>query len=243
MERKLQEIGLTERESKVYLALLELGETTVGPIASKTKIQHAKIYPTLEKLIDKGLVSYIIKSKTKYFQATSPKNLLRLIKEKENLIKDIIPDLELKNKHSKEIQTARVYEGYDAIKSLFASLISSFEEHDFYYAFSFKTEYEVSSLASRFFRKIHLELQERKVDDKILSDSKVKERVKNNYKDIANVKIRFSTLHLPIGLVITPTQVINVIWGERPTAIEIISPQIARQYKEFFNEMWKLAKK
>ena len=60
MEDILKSIGLSEREIKVYLALLELGQTTVGPVATKTRIQHPKIYQTLEKLIDKGLVNFII---------------------------------------------------------------------------------------------------------------------------------------------------------------------------------------
>ena len=79
----LKEIGFSDREIKVYLALLELGETTVGPIASRTRIQHSKIYQTLEKLIDKGLISFIIKSKTKYFQAQNPNQILNMLKEKE----------------------------------------------------------------------------------------------------------------------------------------------------------------
>jgi HTH-type transcriptional regulator, sugar sensing transcriptional regulator len=242
-EQVLRDIGLTERETKVYLALIELGESTVGPIATKTKIQHAKIYPTLDKLIARGLVAFVTKSKTKHFQTTNPKQLLSMIKEKEEAIRSILPRLELKKKLSTELQTTRVYEGYDAIKSLFNQTISKLSKDDFYYAFSFKDEYHFSTVASRYFRQIHLQLAEKKVDDKMLSDISIKKQIKQNYKEIKNINLKFSKMHLPIGLVITKNQVINMIWGERPTAIEIVSSQISKQYKEFFEEMWDLAKK
>ena len=64
----LAEIGLTERESKVYLALLELGSTTTGPLVKKSEVPNSKVYEILESLQNKGLVSWITKGKTKYFQ-------------------------------------------------------------------------------------------------------------------------------------------------------------------------------
>ena len=108
----LRDLGFSEREIKVYLALLELGSTTVGPIASKTRLQHSKVYQTLEKLIDRGLVTFVIKSKTKYFQAEEPKHILSMIKEKERSFKEILPELEQKQKQAQSPQTAKVYEGY-----------------------------------------------------------------------------------------------------------------------------------
>ena len=90
----LRELGFSEREIKIYLALLSLGQTTVGPIAAKTRMQHSKVYQTLEKLIDKGLVSFVIKSKTRHFEAQDPKHILGFIKEKERRFAEILPDLQ-----------------------------------------------------------------------------------------------------------------------------------------------------
>ena len=65
----LEDIGLTRSEINVYLALLELGSSTTGKIIDKAKVSSSKIYEVLDKLIQKGLVSFIIKSGIKYFQA------------------------------------------------------------------------------------------------------------------------------------------------------------------------------
>ena len=55
----LEDIGLTNAEIKVYLALLELGSSTAGPILEKSKLQNSVVHMTLNKLIDKGFVTFI----------------------------------------------------------------------------------------------------------------------------------------------------------------------------------------
>ena len=61
----LREAGLTDGEIKVYLALLELGAATTGPIIEKSGIARSIIYQILDKLMQKGLVSMVMKDKTK----------------------------------------------------------------------------------------------------------------------------------------------------------------------------------
>ena len=243
MEEIFRDLGFSEREIKVYLALLELGATTVGPIATKTRLQHSKVYQTLEKLIDRGLVSFIIKSKTKYFQAQNPKQILNILKEKEKRFSEILPKLKQKQENSKEKQIATVYEGYKAIKSMFDLILEELDKNSYYYVFAFKEDYLTSKLASRFLRNIHMQLSEKKVDDRLIANISIKKEFEKNYSDIKGIKYRFTNLNLPLGLMIIDDRVINWIWGERPTAVEIVSKQIAQQYREFFLELWKIAKK
>ena len=243
MEEIFRDLGFSEREIKVYLALLELGATTVGPIAAKTRLQHSKVYQTLEKLIDRGLVSFIIKSKTKYFQAQNPKQILNIIKEKEKRFSEILPKLKEKQANSKEKQIATVYEGYKAIKSMFDLILEDLNSKSYYYMFAFKDDYLTSKLASRFLRNIHMQLSEKKVDDRLIANISIKKEFEKNYSDIKGIKYKFTNFNLPLGLMIIDDRVINWIWGERPTAVEIVSKQIAQQYKEFFLEIWKIARK
>ena len=240
-EEVLRDLGFSEREIKVYLALLELGSTTVGPIAAKTRLQHSKVYQTLEKLIDRGLVTFVIKSKTKYFQAEEPKQILSIIKEKERSFKEILPELEQKQKQAQSPQTAKVYEGYKAIKSMFESILDELNNKSYYYVFAFKDEYMESPLASRFLRNIHQQLAEKKVDDRLIAHKSIKSEFLKNYSDISKIKYQFTSLKIPFGLMIINDKIINWVWGKRPTAIEIVSKQMANQYKEFFLEIWRLS--
>ena len=53
----LKEIGLTDTEIKIYLALLSLGATSAGKIVEDTGIYRKNLYDALNKLIEKGLTS------------------------------------------------------------------------------------------------------------------------------------------------------------------------------------------
>src|SRR3989344_3052406 len=90
----LEEIGLTKSEIKVYLALLELGSSTTGPIVDKSGASSSKMYEILERLIQKGLAGYVIKSGTKYFEAADPKRLFDYLKEKKNKLDQQEKDLQ-----------------------------------------------------------------------------------------------------------------------------------------------------
>src|SRR3989338_3677510 len=212
MEKVFRDLGFSERETKVYLALIELGQITVGPITAKTRLQHSKVYQTLEKLIDRGLVKFIIKSKTKYFQAQDPKQILNILKEKERRFLEILPKLKQKQEFSKEQQIATVYEGYEAIKSMFYSILENLNKNSYYYVFAFKEEYITSKLASRFLRDIHRQLSEKKVEDKLIAHVSIKKEFKKNYANIKGIKFRFTSTNLPLGLMIINDRVINWIW-------------------------------
>ena len=74
---------LTSGESKVYKALVELGETSVGNILKTSGVSHSKIYDILKRLSEKGLVSSINKNGRQFFSAANPRNLLKLANEEE----------------------------------------------------------------------------------------------------------------------------------------------------------------
>ena len=80
----LKEIGLNENEIKVYIILLRLGSSKVNEVYDKTKIPRSFIYEVLKSLIDKGLVSYVIKSGIRYYEAAKPLKLKEILKKKES---------------------------------------------------------------------------------------------------------------------------------------------------------------
>ena len=90
----LEQLGLTEAESKVYLALLELGSSQAGKITSKTGIHRRTVYDSIERLIEKGLVSFISQNNIKFFESVDPQQLLEILKEKQDNLKQILPQLD-----------------------------------------------------------------------------------------------------------------------------------------------------
>jgi sugar-specific transcriptional regulator TrmB len=244
----LEQIGLSRNEIKIYFTLLELEQSTATPIVRKSGIPNSKIYPTLDKLIKKGLVSYVIKNNVKYFQASDPKNLIELLSNKEkqiiqqkNEIEKLIPVIEHKRKLAKDKQEAAIYEGLDGIKAAFSRLINSVQKEQEYYVFTLGEELERDDL-KRFFQNYHKTRIEKKIKVKLIASEKIRE-VFIKYHKYKNMRVKYSRQKLPAGIFIYDDCVMTVVWHGEPTAFVIKSKNNASQYREFFNEIWKTSAK
>ena len=78
----LNKAGLTEGEGKVYMALLETGQSSITEIVKKSGISTSKSYDVLNRLEEKGLVSHVIIRGVKYFKAANPERLKEILEEK-----------------------------------------------------------------------------------------------------------------------------------------------------------------
>jgi len=88
----LQKFGLTENEAQVYLILLRLGSATASEITQKSGIHRINVYDILERMQEKGLVSYVMIGKRKHYEAADPKRILEIEEERKKDIQSIIPD-------------------------------------------------------------------------------------------------------------------------------------------------------
>jgi len=136
----LEEIGLTKTEIKIYLALLKLGQTTTTQIVREAEIHASKVYEFLDKLIQKGLVSYVVKSNKKYFSATEPDFLKEFLNEKQNKIKEqeeeiekILPELKAIKKSGEDLIHSEIYEGLKGAKSVYGKILSTLKESETQY--------------------------------------------------------------------------------------------------------------
>ena len=245
MEQKielLKEIGLSERESKTYIALLLLGSTTTGPLIEKTKIPASKIYETLKKLEEKGFVNHIIKKNQKHFQASNPEIILEHFEEKYNNFKKYVENLEKLRKFAYEEQFAEFYEGNKAIFSLIRNLIKKCEKGDDYFNFSFDDEFNDKALSSFFSGIAHL-AYEKKLNIKMLTPKNKKKLLEvifsKEYLKITNNK--FTSNYFPEGLIIIKDDVILVEWEGKPSAVRIRCDTFANNFRNFFNDMYNRA--
>ncbi|HOX41564.1 MAG TPA: helix-turn-helix domain-containing protein [bacterium] len=108
---KLQELNLSANESKVYLALLEIGQTSAGEIIRKTLLHRSVVYETLDKLIEKKLVFKLNKRSITYFQPNDPERILHNIKTQEEIALSLMP--ELKGLLSAKLPEIIVHEGIE----------------------------------------------------------------------------------------------------------------------------------
>lgn len=64
--RKMQGLGLTEYQARIYLTLLDLGEAVASQLPSLSRVPRTRIYSTMNQLHEKGLVEIIPEKPTKY---------------------------------------------------------------------------------------------------------------------------------------------------------------------------------
>lgn len=117
--KTLQKAGLTNKEAKVYLAVLELGETTINRAAKKSKVKRSTVYLLVESLKEKGLVSAIKRNKKLFFCAEDPRVLEKQIEEKKKAVGEAMPELlSIMNLIDKK-PSIRYFEGSEGIKNVY----------------------------------------------------------------------------------------------------------------------------
>lgn len=117
--KNLLQFNLDEKEAKVYLASLELGETNIQRISKKSGVKRTTVYDCIESLKDKGLISSIIKKKKTYYYAEDPRKIENQLEERRENLKKMLPELlAIANVIDKKPKI-RYFEGIEGIKDVY----------------------------------------------------------------------------------------------------------------------------
>lgn len=125
LTQSLLEIGLQEREIKIYLALLGLGESTVLPLAKQSGIKRTYCYDILPLLQEKGLVTFIERNGRRHYSAEDPAKIEQLLKGRLERFMGILPELRSVYGQSPNKPRVRYYEGNDVAKEILGELARS----------------------------------------------------------------------------------------------------------------------
>ncbi len=234
-KQSLKNFGLTENEAEVYLLLLKLGNAPASEIAGKTNIHRINIYDILERLQEKGLVSFVIAGKRKQYEAINPKKILEIEEERKKEIEAIIPELIKQRELGKEPQEATIFKDKKGIRNMVEDL-TKMKEFDFFASgFGF----------ARFFGQEYSDTWHAK-----LKTNKVKVRclISNKFKlmkmpEVLNHRYLPSEFVFPSTTLIFQDKVLIIMWSASPIAILIRSKEVNESYKQYFEMLWKIAKK
>jgi len=127
----LRKIGLSDGEIKVYIALLEIGISSINKIHEKVGIDRRNIYDILNKLVERGLVSYIEENNRRVFKISNPEKILSYIEEKKsnlNEIKDeiskLIPGIQEIYMSKKNDIFAQIFKGSEGVKAVWDDMLN-----------------------------------------------------------------------------------------------------------------------
>lgn len=245
-EKILEEIGLTKGEIKVYLTLLKLGETTTGKIIEHAQISSGKIYEILDKLIKKGLASFILKEKTKYFSAASPNRILDYLHEKEKdlknkeqeLSKELPFLLQIEKSGKKEYET-NLFKGFKGIQTAIFEALDELTSKDEVLAMGIRSskEKQYNILWERW----HKQRIKNKINCRAIFSDKNTEYYKL-FKKMKLIQVKVLKGITPSAIDIMKDRVLIFTYGQEPSCLSIKNPEIAQSFTTFFKNLWKIAK-
>ena len=126
---QLTNLGLTQGEAKVYLAMIQIGPSRVGKIVEISGVSQSKVYNVLDRLILKGLASYNLQDNIKHFQSLEPSRLHEYIQRKEDEIRrqkeglaQIINNLS-KNVYATKRSTSEIFAGERSLRSAYMTIL------------------------------------------------------------------------------------------------------------------------
>ena len=236
-----QQLGLSKNEARIYETLLIAGELSIGQIATKSQVNRRNVYDSMNRLLEKGLVFEILESRESRYQAVDPEKLRELIKEKEKILLDILPDLNRFYKEKPHNDAVYIYRGIEGWRNYMRDIIRLGED---FYCIGAKGAWWEPRL-QHFMPQFKKEAKRKKIGYYHLFDNEIKElghevlkNVGDNYKffpkgystpaaiDFFGDRVNIcSTLH--VGGV-----------ADDVSITVIVNPVIANSMRTWFKFMW-----
>ena len=235
---ELQEFGLSKTEAKVYLALLELGKSKAGEVTKKSLVNRTNVYDALERLIEKGLVSYVSENNKKVFEAVNPQRLQEILKDKQDKLSKTIEELKARYQKSQKEEDAFVFRGKAGIKSIFEDILDEKKE-----LFCYGAESRFKTLFPFYQKHWNEERARLKIKVKMIYSERVKEEKKKENLKLLDMKFLPETYDFPSMVMIYGVRVVTIVWLEDPFAFMIKSEEAVKSNMNFFKLLWKIAKK
>lgn len=237
----LRELGLSPNEARVYEALLQTGEASVQSISLKSNVHRRNVYDSLSKLMEKGLASEVFIKGEKNFKPINPRRLLELIKEKEEKINKVLPEMQAKYEAVEEKEEAYLYKGIEGFKNYLQDILKTRETVYFIGAKAFWLDERLKHFLPRFQR------ERKRLDIKFmhLFDYEVKEQKPEILKVVGKpYKFLPKKYSSPTAVDIFGPYVVTFVGVkpgqlfEEPIQFVMKSRRLADGYRKFFQFMW-----
>lgn len=123
--KSLEKLGLSDKESRVYITALEMGKFSVLALANKTGIKRPTCYLILDELIKKGLITTFPKAKKVIYLAEHPNILLKKAADSHELAKELMPELQSIMGSMIEKPELKVYSGQQGIQQIYEIMLET----------------------------------------------------------------------------------------------------------------------
>lgn len=234
--KDMEDIGLTENEATIYLLLIERGPLMAGSISKYAQINRTTVYDTIERLIEKSLVKYTISANRKVFSAVHPDILLSEIRQKEEKIKEILPELSKQFDNSNKGEQSNIYKGRKGIRTILNDILN----HKSYVAFGSSGKF--IEIMKHDFESFQRKKKEKKIKARVIlsASSRQSEQISISYSKFRYINDKFSA---PTTTFVYGDNTTTIVWCNVPIATVINSKEVSQSFKGYFELLWKTAEK
>lgn len=246
LQKKLQQLNIPEREAQVYVTLLKLGLTRVGPIVNKTKLHRMLVYQSLEKLKDMHMASMVVKNGRQHWQATNPSVILDRIKKQESLAKEVVSEIELLKQSADDDVNVQIFYGRRGlIENLESLIVSAGNTDKILRIIGAATEVDFYGMVGDWYEEYDKLQKEHKVAKHLIAPARYTKKFEEVFsaRPENKAKLMKEGLSSPTFTRITQEMVsIEIYGGKEPVIIQMRNEAIAQAYVEKFTLLWKKAK-
>lgn len=235
MLKELERIGLQRNEARLYLSLIEHGPCMAGELSKQAQINRTTTYDILDRLIAEGLASYHLESQRKIFHATPPSTLLDIVRQKQQAAERIIPQLE--QLQDKEEEYTEIFRGRKGINTILQQVLTcdSYEALGSSGQFMERMRHDFVSFQN--------EKKRRGITSRVLQNISSKDDTE--FKQVAHASIRYlDSEHIPpTTTILYGDNTAIITWGAQPSATVIHSKPVTASFRDYFETLWKNAKR
>lgn len=240
LEKSLLDYGLTSKQSRVYLASLQLGTSNIQAIAAKAGVERTNTYDAIKGLIDRRLISITTKGKKRLFVAEPPESLKTIIKEKEKKLKSLLPELRLLHNVSEFKPKIRFYPGVEGYKSVYEDTLGAKNKLLFGI---YSSQDIIDVLGIEFIRHI---IQERVKNGIILRvirprETEVPGLWPATKEELREVRLAPEGMTFPIVTFVYDNKVIYLSSKKETFGLIIESHDIAQAHQNYFKALWQIS--
>ena len=128
LNKELEKLGLNSRESRVYLALLQIGEATMQQIAAKSGVKRTTVYGIIKSLKSQGLLRIVIGQRKILYSAQNPKKIEESLREKQSVLEKIMPQLLVLTSASPQKTFISYFENEEGIKDIRKNIFNNTDQ-------------------------------------------------------------------------------------------------------------------
>lgn len=237
--QELEKVGLNESEIKVYLALLELGETNISRIAKKSGIKRTTTYLVMDSLGGKGLVNVFKKKNKAVFYAEDPRKIQEIMEDRKKSIDRIMPELLAFTNVIDKKPNIRYFEGRDGIKDLFKDILKYPDQEVLeMYSESYAQDFEEKFFSEYFTpERVAKKIWVRAI---LPNNEIIRKLAASNETQLRKIKLlKPEEYNIKIELNIYGKNKISIISFKEEIGLIIESERIYESMKNIFELMWK----